>query len=62
LLPNFPGFKNHQQRHRGRIVHVGCNAHARREFTKAEAKKPILRAQATSFYRQLYGAAIARRG
>jgi transposase len=43
-----------QQRSAGRIVHASCNAHARREFVKAESNDPILASQAISFYRQLY--------
>jgi len=43
-----------QQRSGGRIIHASCNAHARREFVKAESNDPILASQAISFYRQLY--------
>ena len=43
-----------EQRSGGRIIHAGCNAHARREFVNAEANDPILASQAISFYRQLY--------
>jgi transposase len=43
-----------EQRSQGRIVHAGCNAHARREFVKAESNDPVLASQALSFYRQLY--------
>jgi hypothetical protein len=43
-----------QQRSAGRIVHASCNAHARREFVKAESNDPVLASQAISFYRQLY--------
>jgi transposase len=43
-----------QQRSAGRIIHASCNAHARREFVKAESNDPILASQAISFYRQLY--------
>jgi hypothetical protein len=43
-----------EQRSRGRIVHAACNAHARREFVKAESNDPVLASQALSFYRQLY--------
>ena len=43
-----------EQRSAGRIVHASCNAHARREFVKAESNDPILASQAISFYRQLY--------
>jgi transposase len=50
----YDGYTTIAHRSRGRIVHAGCNAHARREFTKAEAEEPILSAQAISFYRQLY--------
>lgn len=42
------------QRSGGRIIHASCNAHARREFVKAESNDPILASQAISFYRQLY--------
>lgn len=43
-----------EQRSGGRIIHASCNAHARREFVKAESNDPILASQAISFYRQLY--------
>jgi transposase len=43
-----------EQRSGGRIVHAACNAHARREFVKAEPNDPVLASQALSFYRQLY--------
>jgi hypothetical protein len=43
-----------EQRSGGRIMHASCNAHARREFVKAESNDPILASQAISFYRQLY--------
>ena len=43
-----------ENRSGGRIVHASCNAHARREFVKAESNDPILAWQAISFYRQLY--------
>ena len=43
-----------EQRSGGRIVHAACNAHARREFVKAESNDPVLASQAISFYRQLY--------
>jgi transposase len=43
-----------EQRSGGRIRHASCNAHARREFVKAESNDPILASQAISFYRQLY--------
>jgi transposase len=43
-----------EQRSGGRIVHASCNAHARREFIKAEKNDPILASQAISFYHQLY--------
>lgn len=42
------------QRSDGRIRHASCNAHARREFVKAESNDPILASQGISFYRQLY--------
>jgi transposase len=38
----------------GRIAHQSCNAHARREFVKAESNDPLLASQMVSFYRQLY--------
>ena len=50
----FSGYAHIEQRSGGRIVHASCNAHARREFVKAEASEPILCAQAESLYRQLY--------
>jgi transposase len=50
----FGGYTQIEKRSGGRIVHAGCNAHARREFVKAEANEPILSAQAQSLYRQLY--------
>jgi transposase len=43
-----------EQRSGGRILHASCNAHARREFVKAESNDPILASQGISFYRQLY--------
>jgi transposase len=43
-----------QQRSGKRIVHASCNAHARREFVKAESSDPLLASQGLSFYRQLY--------
>jgi transposase len=43
-----------QQRSAGRIIHASCNAHARREFVKAESNDPVLASQAISLYRQLY--------
>lgn len=43
-----------EERSGGRIVHASCNAHARREFVRAESNDPILASQAISFYRQLY--------
>jgi transposase len=43
-----------EQRSGGRITHASCNAHARREFVKAESNDPLLASQAISFYRQLY--------
>ena len=43
-----------EQRSGGRIVHASCNAHARREFVKAESNDAILASQGISFYRQLY--------
>ena len=43
-----------EQRSGGRIVHASCNAHARREFVKAESNDPVLASQGIAFYRQLY--------
>ena len=43
-----------EQRSGGRILHASCNAHARREFVKAESNDPVLASQGISFYRQLY--------
>ena len=43
-----------EERSGSRIIHASCNAHARREFVKAESNDPILASQAISFYRQLY--------
>ena len=43
-----------EERSGGRIIHASCNAHARREFVKAESNDPILASQAISFYHQLY--------
>jgi transposase len=43
-----------EDRSGGRIIHASCNAHARREFVKAESNDPVLASQAISFYRQLY--------
>ena len=43
-----------EQRSGGRIIHASCNAHARREFVKAESNNPILASQAISLYQQLY--------
>ena len=42
------------QRSGNRIMHASCNAHARREFVKAESNDPLLASQGISFYRQLY--------
>jgi hypothetical protein len=50
----FSGYTQVEERSGGRIVHAGCNSHARREFVKAEASEPVLSAQAQSLYRQLY--------
>jgi transposase len=43
-----------EERSGGRIIHASCNAHARREFVKAESNDPVLASQGLSFYRQLY--------
>ncbi len=50
----FSGYTQIEERSKKRIVHAGCNSHARREFVKTEASEPILCAQALSLYRQLY--------
>jgi transposase len=50
----FSGYTQIEKRSEGRIVHASCNSHARREFVKAEASEPVLCAQASSFYGQLY--------
>jgi transposase len=49
-----------EQRSEGRIIHAACNAHARREFLKAEKTHPLEAARALAFYRRLY--AIETRG
>lgn len=43
-----------EDRTEGRILHASCNAHARREFVRAESYQPILCAEILSLYRQLY--------
>lgn len=43
-----------------RIAHQSCNAHARREFVKAQANDPALASQMVSMFRQLY--AVEYRG
>jgi transposase len=37
-----------------RIRHQSCNAHARREFVKAESNDPLLASQMVSMFQQLY--------
>jgi hypothetical protein len=44
----------------GRIIHQSCNAHARREFVKAESNDPVLATQMIAMYRLLY--AVEYRG
>lgn len=43
-----------EQRNAGRILHAGCNTHARREFVKAEMTHPREAAQALAYYQLLY--------
>jgi transposase len=43
-----------EQRSGGRIVHAGCNSHARREFLAAEKTHPREAAKALAFYKLLY--------
>lgn len=43
-----------EQRSEGRIVHAGCNSHARREFIAAEKTHPEEAAKALAFYGLLY--------
>lgn len=43
-----------EQRSGGRIIHAGCNAHARREFVKAEKTHALEASKALAFYRLLY--------
>jgi hypothetical protein len=43
-----------EQRSQGRIAHASCNAHARREFVKAEGYETILCAQIEAMYQRLY--------
>ncbi len=43
-----------EQRSGGRIVHAGCNSHARREFIAAEKTHPEEAANALAFYGLLY--------
>jgi transposase len=43
-----------EQRSNGRIVHAGCNSHARREFVAAEKTHPTEAAKALSYYWLLY--------
>jgi transposase len=38
----------------GRVLHVACNAHARRRFVEAQASAPVEAAEALKFIRQLY--------
>ena len=39
-----------EQRSNGRLIHAGCNAHARREFTFAEKTHPNEAAKAVTYY------------
>jgi len=50
----YEAYAHIQRRSEGRIGHASCNSHARREFVKAETYEPILCAQITSLYGQLY--------
>ena len=43
-----------------RIMHQSCNAHARREFVKAQSNDPVLASQMIAFFQQLY--AVEYRG
>jgi transposase len=43
-----------EQRSDGRIIHAGCNAHARREFVAAEKTHALQASKALAFYRLLY--------
>ncbi|MGB4860590.1 MAG: IS66 family transposase [Dokdonella sp.] len=43
-----------QQRSDGRIMHAGCNSHARREFIAAEKTHPLEAAKALAYYKLLY--------
>ena len=56
----YEAYAHIEERSDGRIVHASCNAHARREFVKAEAYEPILCAELLALYRRLY--AIEERG
>jgi len=38
----------------GRVIEVGCNAHARRKFVEAQKTDPARAAAALAFYRELY--------
>src|SRR5262249_39725522 len=38
----------------GAVVHVACNAHARRRFVEAQASAPTEAAEALAYYRALY--------
>lgn len=38
----------------GAVVHVACNAHARRRFVEAQASAPVEAAEALAYYRALY--------
>ena len=49
-----------EQRSGGRIIHASCNAHARREFVKAESNDPVLASQGISFYRKRTGWACTK--
>jgi len=53
-------FGDDAQRCGDRIAHQSCNAHARREFAKAQSNDPVLATQMIAFYQQLY--AVEYRG
>src|SRR5690348_6216146 len=38
----------------GRVVHVACNAHARRRFVGAQGSAPAEAGEALTYYRSLY--------
>jgi hypothetical protein len=47
IADGYDAYAQLEKRTEGRIVHPNCNAHARRESTKAEIYEPVLRAEAT---------------